>query len=298
MSNMGLGKTDDIGEVITSITSEEATISDPKAKKIRENLERYERLFGTADETIQQPTTTRKELWSYYLYYNGDNGVGPGGYSQALFQQALTAAGHDPAIKPIVKGNCTTGGCVVPWANGTRSVSSVVLVANGICFTIMTVLFVTLGSAADYGSFGRYLLLFLTIICWVAQYAMISIRHSSQWPAGMVLYIISYISYGATLVFYAALFPRLARYMAHVRKAREDDLKDGKIDQKEYDRIESLEKNHISNISTAHSNVGYLLTLVLNLSVLLPMQGNNLGNNIALCLTNSCEWVFHDNLQV
>lgn len=213
--------------------------------------------------------------------------MGPGSYSQALFQQAVTEAGHDPSL-PIAKGNCTTGGCVVPWGNGTRSVASVVLVANGICFAIMTVLFVTLGSAADYGSFAKYLLLILTIICWIAQYAMISIRHSSQWPAGMVLYIISYISYGATLVFFAAIFPRLARYMPNVRKAREEDLKDGKIDQKEYDRIESLEKNHISNISTAHSNIGYLMTLVLNLSVLLPLQGNAFGNNIALCLTNSC----------
>ena len=43
-----------------------------------------------------------------------------------------------------------------------------------------------------------------------------------------------------------------------------------------------------SNISTAHSNIGYLLTLVLNLSVLLPMQGNQFSNNLALCLTNSC----------
>lgn len=60
----------------------------------------------------------------------------------------------------------------------------------------------------------------------------------------MALYVISYIAYGATLVFYAAVFPRLARYMPHVRKARED-LREGKIDQGGYDTIESLERNHI-----------------------------------------------------
>lgn len=64
------------------------------------------------------------------------------------------------------------------WGSGTRSVASVVLIANGICFAVMTVLFVTLGSAADYGNFGRWLLLVLTLICWVFQYCMISIRHS------------------------------------------------------------------------------------------------------------------------
>lgn len=170
----------------------------------------------------------------------------------------------------------------------------------------MTVIFVWLGSAADYGSFGRWLLLVLTVVCWTLQYGMLAIRDPSQWPAAMGLYVVAYIAYGATLVFYAAVFPRLARYMPHVRKAREEDLRQGKIDQKEYDAIESLERNHIryweriwkpgavhtdslvSNISTAHSNIGYLLTLVLNLSVLLPMQNNQYSNNLALCLTNSC----------
>jgi hypothetical protein len=213
----------------------------------------------------------------------GDNGVGPGSYSQALFQSSLNGAGHIPGTDQ----DCTaTSQCVVPWAGGTRSVSSVVLIANGLCFTFMTLMFVWLGSAADYGSFGRWLLLALTVIAWVFQYGFMSIRVPEQWRTAMGLYIVSYVCYGATLVFYAAVFPRLARYMPHVRKAREEDLKDGKIDQKEYEKIESLERNHISSISTAHSNIGYLLTLVINLSVLLPLQGNNYANNWALFLTN------------
>ncbi|EAL92406.1 conserved hypothetical protein [Aspergillus fumigatus A1163] len=170
----------------------------------------------------------------------------------------------------------------------------------------MTVIFVWLGSAADYGSFGRWLLLALTVVCWALQYGMMAIRHPSQWPAAMAMYVVAYIAYGATLVFYAAVFPRLARYMPHVRKAREEDLKEGKITRQEYDAIESLERNHIrygsiadsesdayernSNISTAHSNIGYLFTLALNLSVLLPLQNNTYSNNLALCLTNSY-WV-------
>lgn len=34
-------------------------------------LQEYERLFGVDEDAYEQPTTTRKELWSYYLYYNG-----------------------------------------------------------------------------------------------------------------------------------------------------------------------------------------------------------------------------------
>ncbi|KAJ5208901.1 hypothetical protein N7449_003280 [Penicillium cf. viridicatum] len=249
-------------------TKNDATVDVTSAAQPHSTLEEYEQLFGVDEDAYEQPTTTRKELWSYYLYYNGDNGVGPGSYSQALFQWALNGAGHQPGSNPP-KACTDSSACVVPWAG---------------------VIFVWLGSAADYGTFGRWLLLALTVVCWALQYGMMSIRHPSQWPTAMGLYVVAYIAYGATLVFYAAVFPRLARYTPHVRKAREEDLREGKIDQEEYDTIESLERNHISNISTAHSNIGYLLTLVLNLSVLLPLQNNSFSNNLALCLTNSY-WV-------
>ncbi|KAF8865715.1 hypothetical protein BDZ45DRAFT_372840 [Acephala macrosclerotiorum] len=126
----------------------------------------------------------------------------------------------------------------------------------------------------------------LCLLPTIFQYAMISIRKADQWPAAMVFYITACITYGATLVFYAAVFPRLARYIPHVRKARDEELEEGNISQAEYDKIESLERNHVSSISTAYSNIRYLLTLVINLSVLLPLQGNPFGNNLALCLTN------------
>ena len=40
---------------------------------------------------------------------------------------------------------------------------------------VMTLIFTTIGSAADYGTFGRWLLLTLTVICWGAQYASLSL---------------------------------------------------------------------------------------------------------------------------
>lgn len=65
----------------------------------------------------------------------------------------------------------------------------------------------------------------------------------------MALYMIAFISYGATLVFYTALFPRLARNTPHARHLRE--LYDrGEISGEVYEKEESLEKNRISNIST------------------------------------------------
>ncbi|KAL2813172.1 autophagy-related protein 22-like protein [Aspergillus granulosus] len=257
----------------------------PNVEQTQADQEEYEHLFR-AEDSHDAPTTTRRELWSYYLYYNGDNGVGPLSYTPALFQWTLTTYGHQPGATP--RTPCTdTSACVIPWGPGERTVSSVVLIANGLSFTIMTLLFVWLGSAADYGSFGRWLLLGLTVTCWALQYGMLGIREPSQWPAAMAMYIVSYVTYGATLVFYAAVFPKLARFSEHVRKAREEDLREGRITRSEYDGVESLERNHISNISTAHSNIGYLAVLLLNLSVLLPMQGNNYANNLAIGVTNS-----------
>ena len=89
------------------------------------------------------------------MYYNGDNvygdvfrdyastdsimqGVGPLGFSMTLFQSLAFAAGFDPAKGP--GSSCSTDGsssqCVLPWAGGTKSVSSVVLIANGVSFAV------------------------------------------------------------------------------------------------------------------------------------------------------------------
>lgn len=69
--------------------------------------------------------------------------------------------------------------------------------------------------------------------------------------------MIGFVTYGATLVFYAAVFPRLARNTAHARRLKEKyqqsmDKDDAEKDRarEEYEAEESLEKNRISNIST------------------------------------------------
>jgi hypothetical protein len=65
----------------------------------------------------------------------------------------------------------------------------------------------------------------------------------------MALYMIGFISYGATLVFYAALFPRLARNTQRARDLREK-YENGEVAAEVFEVEESLEKNRISNIST------------------------------------------------
>ena len=108
----------------------------------------------------------------------------------------------------------------------------------------------------------------------------------------MGLYIVGLVTYGATLVFYSAAFPRLARNTPHSRSLREK-YENGQISVEEYEKEESLEKNRISNIFTVtpnicltchsililvyqvHSNIGYVVTYLLNLALLLPPQTAN-----------------------
>jgi hypothetical protein len=53
------------------------------------------------------------------------------------------------------------------------------------------------------------------------------------------------------LVFYKAVFPRLARNTASTRELREK-FEAGLMDKDEFEIGESLEKNRISNISNVH----------------------------------------------
>ena len=60
------------------------------------------------------------------------------GYSLTLFQGLATAAGYDlvrgPGSSCLDQG--ASGKCVLPWGSGIKSVSSIVLVANGASFAV------------------------------------------------------------------------------------------------------------------------------------------------------------------
>ena len=122
------------------------------------------------------------------------------GYSLTLFQGLATAAGYDPVrgSGSSCLGSGASGKCVLPWGSGTKSVSSIVLVANGASFAVCPFFFLrvqvsiylssqvtalvfgTIGPAADYRMFGRWLLLISTAICWAAQFASMSLTCGSQ----------------------------------------------------------------------------------------------------------------------
>ncbi|KAK7696121.1 hypothetical protein QCA50_000764 [Cerrena zonata] len=269
----------------------ESIILNDSEKGSKTTLELIEVTDAAEITPISEPIVTLKELWSYYLYSNGDNGVGPSGYSLTLFQSLATAAGYDPVKGPgsSCAASDASGQCVLRWVGGTKAVSSIVLIANGVSFAVMTLIFTTIGSAADYGTFGRWVLLVITVICWAAQFASMSLTSPDRWGVAMALYMIGFTTYGATLVFYSAIFPRLARNTPHARQLKEK-YTNGEIPLEVYETEESLEKNRICNIATVHNNIGYIATLALNLSLLIPKADDPKVDNYVIVITTGY-WV-------
>ncbi|KAI9429958.1 hypothetical protein H4582DRAFT_2064387 [Lactarius indigo] len=78
---------------------------------------------------------------------------------------------------------------------------------------VMTMAFTTIGSAAGYGTLGRWLLLAVTLICWTAQFASMSMTcKTAKVPR--------FVSYGSTFVFYASHFPPASTKYAAFRRSQ------------------------------------------------------------------------------
>lgn len=61
------------GQELDTVRKTSATVKETMPQQpTQPNRSEYERLFGIDDFLDEQPTTSRRELWSYYLYYNGE----------------------------------------------------------------------------------------------------------------------------------------------------------------------------------------------------------------------------------
>lgn len=86
------------------------------------------------DQFNPQFETSRWEIWAYYSYYIGNNGLTLFNFAPTAFQNLLSQAA----------GNAGT----LRFAGVDRTINSIVLVANGISFAIQIVLFLVIGSYA------------------------------------------------------------------------------------------------------------------------------------------------------
>ncbi|KAF7773380.1 hypothetical protein Agabi119p4_5547 [Agaricus bisporus var. burnettii] len=236
-----------------------------------------------AEQVIAVPTdkknttTTRRELWSYYIYYIGNNGLSGFNYGPSQFQNLLFLAGYDPSQAPFTTP-CGTGDCVLPYLGQIRDVNSIVLLTNGISFAIQAAVLLIIGAWADYGVWRPNITIFFTIVAVAVSFSWLGVDVPSKWEAGVVLYILGLITYQLTLTFWTAAFPGLARDLPEVQESSKEVLAGAK-DPEEHAKFESLARNRIANIAFAVCSSGEVIILVIMVGILKAVKSDQSTEN-------------------
>ena len=85
--------------------------------------------------------TSKWEIWAYYAYYVGNNGLTLFNFAPTAFQNLLYEEAGDSEV--------------LRFAGKDRTINSIVLLANGVSFAIQIVLFLIIGSYAGDHIAGR-----------------------------------------------------------------------------------------------------------------------------------------------
>ncbi|KAF8271174.1 autophagy-related protein 22-like protein [Lactarius quietus] len=224
-------------------------------------------------------TTSRRELWSFYLYYIGNNGLSGFNFGPSQFQNLLFLAGYDPSHPPFIApcGSGTNACCPI-WAVLGTAINSIVLLTNGISFAIQAVLLLTIGGWADYGTWRPNITIFFTLMAVGVSFAWLAVEDPSQWRTGVVLYVLGLISYQGALTFWTAAFPGLARNLPEVQESAEE-AKQGLKLLDDHSHFESLARNRVSNISFAISSAGEIVILAIMVGILKALNADASAEN-------------------
>lgn len=176
-----------------------------------------------------------------------------------------------------------------------RSINSIVLLCNGISFAIQIVVFLIIGSFADFGSWRPNILIALSLVAWAIGFAWLGVHDASKWEAATGLYIVGLIAYQTTLTFWTAAFPGLARNTAEM-KEKADELVSGAITRHEYDYADMMKRSQLANIAFYVQSVGEIFILVVIVGVMFGVdvnastQNNNWGLSVLIAFATGV-WV-------
>ncbi|KAI0925614.1 hypothetical protein AcW1_008006 [Taiwanofungus camphoratus] len=200
-------------------------------------------------------TTTRLELWAFYVYYIGNNGLSGFNFGPSQFQNLLYLAGYDPSQPPFTTPCGAGTDCVLPYLGRVRDVNSIVLLTN------------------DYGQWRPNIAIFFTILAVAVSFAWLGVEDPSKWQAGVALYILGLIAYQCALTFWTAAFPGLARDLPEVKESASQVVNSQKTPE-DHANFESITRNRISNISFAVSSVGEIVVLAIMVGILKGLKSD------------------------
>ncbi|RDL40561.1 uncharacterized protein BP5553_00540 [Venustampulla echinocandica] len=241
------------------------------------------------------PPATKKEVWSYYAYYAGNNGIGSFQYSNLLFQNLIYQAAFDPTVLPFGSAACDpdpTRPCHVYWGGGgkTKAYTSVILIGTGLTFLAQVLVFIGVGSLADFGNWNPWVVRIFSVLSWGLEFGFLGVHTPSKWRIAMALYILSSVTFWASYVFFNAIFPKIAHDLPEARAAREE-LLNGTINEEEYEYKCSMARSKIMNMSYGFNNIGFTASAALSLAALYGLHAddsidaNNWGYSVAVAVT-------------
>jgi MFS-type transporter involved in bile tolerance (Atg22 family) len=211
------------------------------------------------------PPTTRKEIWSWYSYYVGANGLalfnfGPTAFQNLLSQATETASGGSSGL--------------LLFAGRRRNVNSIVLLANGISFALQAVLFLVIGAYADFGSGRRWILIAWSVLAYAIGFAWLGVHEPAKWKVAAGLYIVGLICYQLTLTYWTAAFPSLARNTPEMKQAARD-YEGGDITLQDLDRRDEMERSRLSNVSFYIQSVAEVFILAVIVGIMFGVHVND-----------------------
>ncbi|KAF7558552.1 hypothetical protein G7046_g5617 [Stylonectria norvegica] len=226
------------------------------------------------------PVTTKYEIWAWYSYYIGANGLALFNFGPTAFQSLLSQAA------PVDTG-------LLMFAGRERDVNSIVLLANGMSFAIQAALFLIIGAYADFGTGRRWILLIWSIIAYGIGFGWLGVHDPSKWRVATGMYIVGLIAYQLTLTYWTAAFPGLARNTPQLRQAAQD-YANGDITQQEMDRKDERERSRLSNVSFYIQSVGEIFILVIIVGIMFGVKvndsvaNNNWGLSVLVAFATAC----------
>ena len=120
------------------------TAEDPKQVGIERDSKASDEQPVAPDQFDPKYETSKWEIWAYYSYYIGNNGLTLFNFAPTAFQNLLSEAAGDAGT--------------LQFAGVNRTINSIVLVCNGISFAIQIVLFLIIGSYAGMSPVTRELI--------------------------------------------------------------------------------------------------------------------------------------------
>ncbi|KAJ5666466.1 uncharacterized protein N7477_008914 [Penicillium maclennaniae] len=220
------------------------------------------------DQFDEKYRTTQTEIWAYYAYYVGNNGLSLFNFGPTAFQNLLSQAASPEGY---------------PFAGRLRSVNSIVLLCNGISFAIQTVVFLVIGSFADFGTWRSSILIGLSLVAYGIGFGWLGVHTADKVNVAIGLYIVGLIAYQTTLSYWTAAFPSLARGTDEMRD-KADAYQNGIITRDDYDFADMLMRSRLANVAFYVQSVAevFILAIIVGIMFALHVNESEANNNWGL----------------